>query len=209
MKKAIVAKKIGMTQVFTEKGTLIPVTVLEAGPCVVIQKKTMETDGYQAVKVGFGDVKEKSMNKPTKGQYDKNGLPLKKVMKELTLDDVDGYNVGDEILANMFAAGDRVDVSGVSKGKGFQGSIRRHGQHRGPMSHGSKYHRGVGGMSAATSPGRVRKGRPLPGHMGHENVTVQNLLVVEADPERNLLLIKGGLPGPDGSIVVVKSTVKQ
>lgn len=207
MKKAIVARKIGMTQIFTEKGNLVPVTVLEAGPCVVIQKKTVEKDGYEAVKVGFGDAKEKSVNKPDKGQF-KDGLALKKVVKELKLDDCGKYNVGDEIKADTFAAGDKVDVSGTSKGKGYAGTIKRYGMHRGPKTHGSKYHRGVGGLSASTWPGKVQKGRRLPGHMGNVAVTTQNVEIVRADAEKNVILIKGSVPGPNGSVVVIKSTVK-
>ncbi len=208
MKKAILARKIGMTQIFTAKGEMIPVTVLEAGPCPIIQKKTEETDGYAAVKVAFSEMREKSANKPHKGQFSAVGQPLMKYMKEFKLDDISGLNVGDVIKADVFTVGERVDVSGISKGKGFQGTIKRHGMHRGPMTHGSKYHRGVGGLSAATTPGRVKKGRKLPGHMGHVAVTVQNIEVVRVDGEKNILLVKGGIPGPDGSIVVVKNTVK-
>jgi large subunit ribosomal protein L3 len=208
MKKAIVAKKIGMTQVFAENGTLVPVTGLEAGPCVVVQRKTVENDGYQAVQVGYGDIKLKHVNKPSKGHFDKAGVMPKKILKELRLECIEGLDVGVEIKADIFEAGDRVDVSGVSKGKGFQGAIKRHGFGRGPESHGSKYHRGVGGLSAGTTPGKVRKNRALPGHMGSENVTVQNLEVVRADAERNLLLIKGAVPGSNGTVVFVKDSVK-
>jgi large subunit ribosomal protein L3 len=208
VKKAIVAKKIGMTQIFGEKGELIPVTVLEAGPCVVVQKKTPENDGYSAVQVGFGAVRLKSVNKPIKEHYGKADLEPLKVFKELKLDTSDQYNAGDEIKADIFSVGDRVDVSGVSKGKGFQGAIKRYGQHRGPMTHGSKYHRGLGSMGSGTTPGRVKKGKHMPGHMGHRNVTIQNLVVVRADAEKNTLLLRGPIPGPKGSIVVVKSTVK-
>ena len=208
MKKAIVAKKIGMTQVFAENGTLVPVTVLEAGPCVVTQRKTIENDGYQAVQVGFGDVRLKHVNKPKKGHFDKAGVMPKKVLKELKLDSIDGLDVGTEIKADIFEAGERVDVSGVSKGKGFQGAIKRHGQSRGPMSHGSKYHRGLGSLSAGTTPGKVKKNKAMPGHMGNEKVTVQNLEVVRADAEKNLLLIKGAVPGSNGTILFVKNSVK-
>lgn len=208
MKKAIVAKKIGMTQIFSDKGLLIPVTVLEAGPCVVMQKKTVENDGYSALQVGFGDAKAKQMNKPAKGHQDKAGAAYKKTLKELKLDDADQFEVGSEIKADIFAAGDMVDVSGVSKGKGYQGAIKRHGMHRGPMTHGSKYHRGLGSLGAGTTPGTVKKGKKMPGHMGAENVTIQNLEVVSADGEKNLILIKGPVPGAKGSIVVIKSTVK-
>lgn len=208
MKKAIIAKKIGMTQIFTEAGLLIPVTVLEAGPCVVTQKKTEETDGYKAVQVGFGDVKEKKVTKPLKGHFEKAGVAPKKVLKELKLDNADEMNVGDEIKADVFSAGDRVDISGTSKGHGYQGTIKRHGQHRGPMAHGSKYHRSLGSLSSGTSPGKVKKGKKMPGHMGSVEVTVQNLEVVRADAEKNLLLVKGAVPGSKGSVVVIKETVK-
>ena len=208
MKKAIVAKKIGMTQVFSETGNLIPVTVLEAGPCTVVQKKTVENDGYAAIQVGFLEGKEKQMNKPEKGHFEKAGVAIQKVLKELRLEDAENYNVGDQIKADIFAAGDKVDVSGVSKGKGYQGSIKRLGQHRGPMAHGSKYHRSLGSLSSATTPGRVKKGKGMPGHMGSENVTVQNLEVVRTDAEKNLLLIKGAVPGPKGAVLVIKESVK-
>ncbi len=206
MKKAIIAKKIGMTQIFTEAGLLIPVTVLEAGPCVVTQKKTVENDGYEAVQVGFGDVKEKKVTKPLKGHFEKAGVAPKKVLKELKLEGE--YSVGDEIKADIFSAGDKVDISGTSKGHGYQGTIKRHGQHRGPMAHGSKYHRSLGSLSSGTSPGKVKKGKKMPGHMGSVEVTVQNLEVVRADAEKNLLLVKGAVPGSKGSVVVIKETVK-
>ncbi len=209
MKKAIVAKKLGMTQVFSEKGTMIPVTVLEAGPCVITQKKTIENDGYAAVQVGFGDVKVKSLTKPAKGHFDKAGVAPKKVLRELRLESIDGLEVGNEIKADVFVPGDRVDVSGVSKGKGYQGAIKRHHQSTGPMSHGSKYHRGLGSMGSGTTPGKVRKNKKMPGHMGSENVTVQNLEIVRADAEKNLILIKGAVPGANGTIVMIKDTVKQ
>ena len=208
MKKAIIAKKLGMTQIFGEKGELIPVTVLEAGPCVIVQKKTVQNDGYSALQVGFGDIKTKQVNKPAKGHFDKAGLKPSKVLRELKLDDSESYEVGSVIHADMFSAGDMVDVSGVSKGKGFQGAIKRHGQHRGPMAHGSKYHRGVGSLGSGTSPGRVKKGKGMAGHMGSEKVTVANLKVVRADAEKNLLLVKGAVPGAKGAIVMVKNTVK-
>lgn len=208
MKKAIMAKKIGMTQVFSESGNLIPVTVLEAGPCVVVQKKTMENDGYSAIQVGFVDAKEKQTNKPEKGHFEKAGVAIKKYLKEFRLEDAETYEVGAELKADVFAAGDKVDVSGVSKGKGYQGAIKRHGQHRGPMAHGSKYHRSLGSLSSGTTPGRVKKGKKMPGHMGSENVTIQNLEIVRADAERNLLLVKGAVPGPKGAILVVKESVK-
>lgn len=208
MKKAIVAKKIGMTQIFSETGLLIPVTVLEAGPCVVVQKKTVENDGYDAVQVGFGDVKVSKVNKPEKGHFDKASVEPKKVLKELRLDDISALEVGSEIKADIFAQGDKVDVTGISKGKGYQGPIKRHGQSRGPMAHGSKYHRGVGSLSSATTPGKVKKGKKMAGHMGDVQVTVQNLEVVRADAEKNILLIKGAVPGNKGSVLVIKESVK-
>jgi large subunit ribosomal protein L3 len=208
MKKAIVAKKIGMTQVFAENGTLVPVTVLEAGPCVVVQRKTVENDGYQAVQVGFGDVKLKHVNKPGKGHFDKAGVMPKKVLKELRLECIEGLDIGTEIKADVFEAGERVDISGVSKGNWFQGAIKRHGQSRGPMSHGSKYHRGLGSLSSGTTPGKVKKNKNMPGHMGSEKVTIQNLEIVRADAERNLLLVKGAVPGSNGTILFVKNSVK-
>lgn len=208
MEKAIIAKKIGMTQIFAENGILIPVTVLEAGPCVVTQKKTEENDGYKAIQIGFGDIKEKHVNKPRKGHFDKAGVDSVKVLKEFKIENIDQYEVGSEIKVDIFAVGDKVDVSGVSKGKGFQGAIKRHNQHRGPMAHGSKYHRGVGSLSSATTPGKVKKGKKMPGHMGSINVTVQNLEIVRADADKNLLLIKGAVPGNKGSILFIKDSVK-
>lgn len=208
MKKAIIARKIGMTQVFVDNGILVPVTVLEAGPCVVTQKKTIENDGYAAIQVGFDDVKLKHVNKPQKGHFDKAGVTPKKVLKEFRLDNIDEYEVGSEIKADVFASGDKIDVSGISKGKGFQGAIKRHNQHRGPMAHGSKYHRGVGSLSSATTPGKVKKGKKMPGHMGSVKVTVQNLEVVRTDVEKNLILVKGAVPGNKGSILVIKDSVK-
>ncbi|MBQ2679068.1 MAG: 50S ribosomal protein L3 [Firmicutes bacterium] len=208
MKKAIMAKKIGMTQVFTEAGTFIPVTVLEAGPCVVVQKKTVETDGYDAVQVGFMEAKAKSVNSPEKGHFAKAEIEPKKVLKEFRLDDISALEIGSEIKADVFEVGDRVDVSGISKGKGYQGPIKRHGQHRGPMGHGSKYHRAVGSLSSGTTPGRVKKGKRMAGHMGSVKVTIENLEIVRADAEKNLLLIKGAVPGPKGAILVIKDSVK-
>lgn len=208
MQKAIIAKKIGMTQIFAENGLLIPVTVLEAGPCVVTQKKTVENDGYDAIQVGFGEIKAKKVNKPMKGHFDKAGVVPTKILKELRLDDTSAYEVGSEIKADVFAAGDKVDATGVSKGKGYQGPIKRHGQSRGPMAHGSKYHRGVGSLSSATTPGKVKKGKKMAGHMGSVQVTVQNLEVVRADAEKNLLLIKGAVPGNKGAVIVIKNSVK-
>jgi len=208
MKKAIIAQKIGMTQVFSETGNLIPVTVLEAGPCVVVQKKTVENDGYSAIQVGFGTKKESRVNKPEAGHLAKAGLTTVKVLKEFRLEDAASFEVGAEIKADVFAAGERVDVSGVSKGKGYAGVIKRHGFHRGPETHGSKSHRVTGSMSSATTPGRVKKGKRMAGQMGNVNVTVQNLEIVSADAEKNLILIKGAVPGPKGSILVIKDSVK-
>ena len=208
MQKAILAKKLGMTQIFDETGKVIPVTVIEAGPNAVIQKKTVENDGYEAVQVGFVDLKDKKTNKPTKGHFAKAGVTPKKFIKELRLDDVSSFNVGDEIKADIFAEGDKVDVAGISKGKGYAGTIKRWGQHRGPMTHGSGYHRGPGSMGMCSDPGRVFKGKRLPGHMGVERVTIQNLAVVKVDAEKNLVLIKGGVPGPKGGLLIIKDTVK-
>ena len=208
MKKAIIAKKVGRTQVFTEKGTLIPVTVLEAGPCVVIQKKTMENDGYEAIQVGYTDAKPKHVTKPMKGHFDKAGVTAKKYLKEFKLDDISAYEIGAEIKADVFTAGDKVDVSGVSKGKGFQSTIKRYNAQRGPMGHGSKSHRVVGSMSSGTTPGRVKKNKKMPGHMGSVKVTIQNIEVVRADAEKNLLLVKGAVPGPKGAVLVIKDSVK-
>ena len=208
MQKAILAKKLGMTQIFDETGKVIPVTVIEAGPNAVIQKKTVENDGYEAVQVGFVDLKEKKTNKPTKGHFAKAGVTPKKYIKEFRLDDVSALNVGDEIKADIFEAGEKVDVAGITKGKGFAGTIKRWGQHRGPMTHGSGYHRGPGSMGMCSDPGRVFKGKRLPGHMGVERVTIQNLAVVKVDADKNIILIKGGLPGPKGGLLIVKNTVK-
>ena len=208
MQKAILAKKLGMTQIFDEAGRVIPVTVVEAGPCAVVQKKTVESDGYDAVQVGFIDKKEKKANKPEKGHFAKAGVAPKRFLRELKLDDISGLNVGDEIKADVFAADDKVDVAGISKGKGYAGTIKRWGTHRGPMTHGSGYHRGPGSMGMCSYPGRVFKGKRLPGHMGVERVTVQNLTVVRVDAEQNIILIKGGLPGPKGGLLVIKNTVK-
>ena len=208
MQKAILAKKLGMTQIFDEAGKVIPVTVIEAGPNAVIQKKTVENDGYEAVQVGFVDLKEKKTNKPTKGHFAKAGVAPKKFIKEFRLDDVSALNVGDEIKADIFEAGEKVDVAGITKGKGYAGTIKRWGQHRGPMTHGSGYHRGPGSMGMCSDPGRVFKGKRLPGHMGVERVTIQNLTLVKVDAEKNIILIKGGLPGPKGGLLIVKNTVK-
>lgn len=208
MKKAIIAKKIGMTQVFSATGNLVPVTVLEAGPCVVIQKKTVENDGYSAVQVGFSEKRTKLVNKPEAGHFAKAGVTAKKFIKEFKLENADSYEIGAEIKADIFEAGDKIDASGTSKGKGFQGAIKRHGQHRGPMAHGSKYHRALGSLSSGTTPGRVKKGKKMPGHMGAVKITIQNLEVVSIDAEKNLLLVKGAVPGPRGSVLVIRDSVK-
>ena len=208
MKKAILATKVGMTQIFNEDGTLIPVTVLQAGPCVVTQVKTEENNGYQAVQVGFGEIREKLVNKPKKGHFAKAGVEVKRFVKELRLENAADYEVGQEIKADIFAAGDHVDATAVSKGKGYQGAIKRHNQSRGPMTHGSKYHRHAGSNGAASDPSRVFPGKHMPGQMGHVQVTVQNLEIVRVDAENNLLLVKGAVPGPKKSLVTIKETVK-
>ena len=208
MKKAILTTKVGMTQVFSEDGVLTPVTVLQAGPCVVTQVKTVENDGYSAVQVGFGDIREKLVNKPEKGHFAKAGVAAKRCVKEFRLEDAESYTLGQEIKADVFAAGDKVDATAKSKGKGFQGAIKRHGQSRGPMAHGSKYHRHAGSNGSATTPGRVFKGKHMPGHMGAVRVTVQNLEVVSVDAEKNLILVKGAVPGPKKSLVMLKESVK-
>ncbi len=209
MQKCILGTKIGMTQIFTDEGIAIPVTVIQAGPVSVVQKKTKDSDGYDAIKVGYADVKEKKLNKPTKGQFSKAGVSTKKTLRELRLDNIDAYEVGAEIkVQDMFQQGDKVDVTGISKGKGFQGTVKRYGTSRGPMAHGSGYHRGVGSMGPNSSPSRVFKGKRLPGHMGVDRVTVQNLAVVRVDAERGLLIVRGAIPGPKGGLVVIKDTVK-
>lgn len=208
MQKAIVGKKLGMTQLFDENGKLLPVTVIEAGPCVVVQKKDIENDGYTAVQVGFIDKQEKKMNKPMKGHFDKAKVGYKKVLREFRLDNAGEMNVGDEIKADVFAGGDRVDVTGISKGHGFSGPIKRWGSHRGPMTHGSGYHRHGGSLGACSDPSKVMKGKKMAGHYGVERVTVQNLDVVKVDAEKNLILVKGAVPGPKGGIVTLKNTVK-
>ena len=224
MKKAILATKIGMTQIFNEDGVLIPVTVLQAGPCVVTQVKTMENDGYEAVQVGFVDKKEKvvnrdangkkevrnrhGVNKPEKGHFDKAGVSGKRYVREFRFENCADYNLADEIKADIFTAGDKVDATAISKGKGFQGAIKRLGQHRGPMAHGSKFHRHQGSNGACSSPSKVFKGKGMPGHMGSVRVTVQNLEVVRVDAENNLLLVKGAVPGPKKALVTIRETVK-
>ncbi|MHB8171531.1 MAG: 50S ribosomal protein L3 [Thermincolia bacterium] len=207
MAKGILGKKLGMTQIFTEEGKVIPVTVIEAGPCVIVQKKTVETDGYNAIQVSFGEKRENLINKPLKGHYGKVNVKAARYLKEFRVEDIEQYEVGQQISADVFAAGEFVDVVGTSKGKGFAGGIKRHGFHRGPMAHGSKYHRRSGSLGAK-GPARVFKGRKLPGRMGGERTTVQNLEVVKVDLDRNLLVIKGAVPGPKNTLLMVNSSVK-
>ena len=208
MKKAILGTKIGMTQIFDEAGKVIPVTVILAGPCTVVQKKTVETDGYEAIQVGYGEVKEKQVNKPLKGHFAKADTANKKYLRELRLEDISAYEVGTEIKADIFEAGEKIDVTGISKGKGFAGPMKRWGLHRGPMTHGSGYHRGSGSMGACSAPGRVMKGKKLPGHMGVKKVTVQNLEVVKVVADENIILVKGAVPGNKGGLVTVRNAVK-
>ena len=208
MKKAILAKKVGMTQIFDENGAFVPVTVLQAGPCPVVQKKTAEKDGYDAVQVGFGEVRERLVNKPLKGHFAKANVPVKRYLKEFRFDDAASYEVGQEIKADIFANGDKVDAVGISKGKGYAGAIKRFGLSRGPMKHGSKYHRHAGSNGPATTPGRVFKGKHMPGQMGNVNVTVQNLEVVRVDVDNNMILVKGAVPGAKKSLIILKETVK-
>ncbi|KJR96708.1 MAG: 50S ribosomal protein L3 [Peptococcaceae bacterium BRH_c4a] len=196
-----------MTQVFTKEGLAVPVTVVETGPCFVVLKKTVERDGYGAIQVGFGEKRERLFNKPAKGHFSKAGVRPLRFLKELRIDDWDSYQVGQEIKADLFSAGEKVDVVGTSKGKGFAGAIKRHNFHRGPMAHGSKYHRRPGSLGAK-GPARVYKGRKLPGHLGAARVTVQNLEVVRVDADRNLLAIKGAIPGPRGGLIMIKDSVK-
>ncbi|MCC8046491.1 MAG: 50S ribosomal protein L3 [Clostridiales bacterium] len=208
MKKALLATKVGMTQIFDENGLLIPVTVLQAGPCVVTQVKTVAKDGYSAVQVGFVDKREKLVKKPQKGAFDKTGVSYKRYVREFRLDDAESYEVKQEIKADVFAAGDKVDATAISKGKGFAGVIKRHGQHRGPMAHGSKYHRHAGSNGSSSDPSRVFKGKHMAGRMGGVQVTVQNLEIVRVDAENNLILVKGAVPGPKKALVTLKNTVK-
>ena len=208
MKKAILGKKIGMTQFFRADGTMIPVTVIEAGPCPVVQKKTVANEGYDSVQLGFAELRDKLANKPRKGHFAKANLKAMRYLREFRLEDAASYEVGQIVKADVFAEGDKVDISGTSKGKGFAGVVKRHGQGRGRMTHGSHFHRAPGSMSACSDPSRVFKTKNLPGHMGSEHVTVQNLEVVRVDAERNLMLVKGAVPGAKGSFVTVKSTVK-
>lgn len=224
MKKAILATKVGMTQIFNEDGTLVPVTVLQAGPCVVTQVKTLENDGYEAIQVGFVDKKEKivnkdaagkkevihrhGVNKSLKGHFAKAGVTSKRFVREFRFENAGEYTLAQEIKADMFAAGDKIDASAISKGKGFQGAIKRHGQSRGPMAHGSKFHRHQGSNGACSSPSKVFKGKGMPGHMGCKKVTVQNLEVVRVDADKNLLLVKGAVPGPKKALVTIKETTR-
>ena len=212
MKKGIVGKKIGMTQVFTEDGRLLPVTVIQAGPCPVVQKKTIEKDGYEAIQVGFDTYAEnraeKLVNKPMKGHFAKANVAPCRNLRELRLEDCSAYNVGDEVKVDVFAAGDKVDITGTSKGHGFTGAIARWNHHTGPMAHGSKYHRGVGSLSANSTPSRVFKNKKMSGHYGVDRVTIQNLSVVRVDTERNLLLVRGAVPGPNGGTLVIRDSVK-
>lgn len=208
MKKAILTTKVGMTQIFNEDGVLTPVTVLQAGPCVVTQVKTVENDGYSAVQVGFGDIREKLVTKPLKGHFAKAGAPVKRFLKEFKFEDASNYELGQEIKADIFGEGDKIDATAKSKGKGFQGAIKRHGQSRGPMTHGSKYHRHAGSNGSASSPSRVFKGKKMPGHMGSVRITVQNLEVVQVDADKNIILVKGSVPGPRKSMVMIKESTK-
>ena len=208
MKKAILATKVGMTQIFNEDGVLTPVTVLQAGPCVVTQIKTVENDGYSAVQVGFADKRENLVNKPMKGQFDKAGVSCKRFVREFKFENAEEFTEAQEIKADIFAAGDKIDATAISKGKGFQGAIKRFGQHRGPMAHGSKFHRHQGSNGACSDPSKVFKGKGMPGHMGSKRVTIQNLEVVRVDAENNLILVKGAVPGPKKSLVTIKETVK-
>ena len=208
MKKAILATKVGMTQVWDENGVLIPVTVLQAGPCVVTQVKTLENDGYKAVQVGFLEKREKLVNKPFKGQFDKAGVSCKRFLREFRFENAEEYKVKDEIKADIFAEGDKVDVSATSKGKGFASAIKKYGQHRGPMTHGSKFHRHQGSNGTSATPSRVLPGKGMPSHMGAVKVTTQNLTVVKVDAEQGLILVKGAVPGPKKALVTIKEAVK-
>lgn len=208
MKKAILGKKIGMTQLMLDNGVVLPVTVIVAEPNVVVCKKSTEADGYEAVQVGFCDIEARKVSKPLKGHFNKSGVPFKRFLRELRFDDCSGFNSGDEIKVDVFAEGDVVDVSALTKGKGFSGTVKRWGTHRGPMSHGSNYHRGPGSMGACSDPSRVFKGKKLPGRYGSEKVTVQNLKVVKVIADKNVILVKGAVPGPKGGLVTVTNNVK-
>jgi large subunit ribosomal protein L3 len=208
MSKTLIGQKVGMTQIFDEKGHIVPVTVIEVGPCTVTQVKTVDQDGYNAIQLGFQDAKESKLTKPELGKFTKSKLQPKKYLREFRVDSVEGINVGDELKADVFQAGDKVDIQGTSKGKGFQGVIKRHGQSRGPMGHGSMYHRRPGSMGPTSTPGRVFKGKNLPGHMGNVTVTIQNLEVVKVDLDKNVILVKGSVPGAKKSILKIKQSVK-
>lgn len=209
MQKGIIGKKVGMTQLFDENGKVVPVTIVQAGPCVVVQKKTPESDGYTAVQLGYGDISLKKVTKPSKGHFDKANVAPKRTLREFRLEDISGLNIGDLIKADAFEAGDHIDVSGISKGKGFAGSIKRWNNHRLKMTHGSgPVHRHAGSMGSVSSPSRVFKGKKLPGHMGAERVTIQNLTVVKVDAENNLIAVKGAIPGPKGGVVCLTNSVK-
>ena len=208
MKKGIIGKKLGMTQIFDENGNVIPVTVIEAGPCFVVQKKTVETDGYNAVQLGFEDLAERKVTKPASGHFKKAGVSAKRHLKEFRLDDCSAYNAGDVVTVDTFAAGDKVDITGTTKGRGYTGAIYRWNQHTGPMAHGSKYHRGVGSLSANSDPSRVFKNKHMAGHYGVERVTIQNLSIVKVDKERNLLLVHGAVPGPAKGLLLIRDSVK-
>ena len=208
MAKGILGRKVGMTQVFDENGKMIPVTVISVEPNVVLQKKTVETDGYSSVQLGFMDKRANLVNKPLTAHFEKANTTPKRYVKEIRLQGMEEYEVGQEVKCDIFTAGDYVDVTGTSKGKGYQGVIKRHNQHTGPMAHGSKYHRGVGSMGVI-APNRIRKGKNMPGRMGHETVTIQNLVVVRADADKNILLVKGNVPGPNKSLVIVKNAFKK
>ena len=209
MKKSILARKVGMTQIFNEDGVLTPVTVLQAGPCVVTQVKTADKDGYDAVQVGFEDIREKLVTKGEMGVFNKAGVSAKRFVRELKLENASEYAPGQEITADIFAAGDHIDATAISKGKGYQGAIKRHGQHRGPMKHGSKFHRHAGSNGTSSDPSRVYKGKKMPGQMGNKRVTIQNLEIVRVDAENNLILVRGAVPGPKKSLVTLKETVKK
>ena len=210
MKKAILGKKVGMTQIFDEAGKVVPVTVVEAGPCFVVQKKTVENDGYNAIQVGFGAAKADKVNKPMKGHFDKANTGALRTLREFRLEDAESYNVGDAIQPDIFAAGDIVDVQGTSKGKGYAGPIKRYGQHRLKETHGTgPVHRQAGSMGACSSPSRIYKGKGLAGHMGAETVTVQNLRIVSVDAENHLIAVRGAIPGPKGSLVTITNSVKK
>lgn len=208
MKKGLIGKKIGMTQIFNEEGKVIPVTVIEAGPCVVSQVKTEETDGYNSIQLGFGAIKESKVNKPERGHFTKANIAPARYLREIRVDSIEDVKVGDELKADIFMAGDKIDIQGTSKGKGFQGVIKRHGQHRGPMGHGSMYHRRPGSMGSTSTPGRVFKGKKLPGHMGDVTSTILNLAVVKVDTDKNVILVKGSVPGAKGAVLRIRETVK-